>query len=294
MRVVANVWDNRIKHQNLQVKLVQSGGDGELTGVLRSIENYYRPLSLPTQVVQTISPRFQSVLSNQWMVADFQMAYDPCTCISKGKFDIEFRQFTSLDIEMVGREVSVTQEINVSNYSMNDFLNLSEVSANEYKPGTVIYRSMGDMIDQYQEKLDQYDEELYDYNASGNQLIRFGLDNGVDLLNVFSPEIGGDPKSEESKSFKKLLAKGMDFAAMEILPKTFSKPAKPTTPTATYTETAFKGTLAGEYVDAVGPLFIPGTFPVSYSPGQPALTPFNYPAYNEVLGQFALLQKAQV
>ena len=177
---------------------------------------------------------------------------------------------------------------------MNDFMNLSELNPAEYKSGTMIYRSLEDMIDQYQTKLDKYDQELNDYNSTGNQLIRLGLDAGEALLNVYAPNLGGDPKNEESKNFKKLLAKGMDFAAMEILPKTFDKPAKPTTPTATYTETAFKGTIGSTYIDVVGPLFMPGTFPVSYGSGQPALTPFNYPAYNEVLGQFALLQKPKI
>jgi len=291
LRLVANVWDNRIKHQNLQVKIVQTGGSGELTGILRAVENYDRPLSMTTNIAQVISPRFQSVLFNQWMVADFQMAYDPCTCISQGKFDIEFRQFSEMDIEMIGREISLTQEIDESNYTLNDFMNLSEVDETEYEPGTMIYRSLEDMIQQYRDKLDKYDQELNDYNSAGNQLIRFGLDSGEELLTFFDINVDGDPKSDKSKAFKKILAKGMDFAAMEILPKTFDKPAKPTTPTATYTETAFKGTIESTYVDNVGPLFMPGTFPTSYGSGQPAVTPFNYPAYNEILGQFALLQK---
>ncbi len=294
MRLVANVWDNRIKHQNLQVKLLQSGGNGNLTGILRAIENYDRPLSMQTNIFENTSPRFQTVLSNQWMVADFQMAYDPCSCISQGKFDIEFWQFNSMNIEMIGREISATQEIDENNYTMNDFMNLSEINPTEYKPGSMIYRSMEDMIDQYKTKLDKYDQEMNDYNSLGNQLIRLGLDAGETLINLYMPSVGGNPKSEDSKDFKKLLAKGMDFAAMEILPKTFDKPVKPTTPTATYTETAFKGTIGSTYIDVMGPFYMPGTFPSSYGSGQPGLTPFNYPAYNEVLGQFALLEKPKV
>ena len=294
MRLVANVWDNRIKHQNIQVRIIQTGGNGDLTAILRAAENYDRPLSMTTNNTQVISPRFQSVLFNQWMVADFQMAYDPCTCISQGKFDIEFEQFSSMDIDMIGREISVTQDIDLNNYSMNDFMNLSEISLTDYKPGTMIYRTLGDMVSQYREKLDKYDQELNDYNSAGNQLIRSAIDAGEDLLNIFNVGIGGDPKSEESKNFKKVLAKGLDFAALEILPKTFDKPVKPTTTTATYAETAFKGTIGSTYIDNVGPFYMPGTFPVSYGSGQPSLTPFNYPAYIEILGQFALLQKPKL
>jgi len=172
MRLVANVWDNRIKHQDLQVKIIQSGGIGNITGILRAIENYDRPLSMPSNVLGSISPRFQSVLFNQWMVADFQMAYDPCTCISQGKFDIEFRQFSSMDIEMIGREISATHEINESNYTQNDFMNLSDINTGNYEPGTMIYRSLEDMIDEYQTKLDKYDQEMNDYNSVGNQITR--------------------------------------------------------------------------------------------------------------------------
>jgi hypothetical protein len=290
LRLVANVWDNRIKHQNLQVRIIQTGGTGNLTGILRAVENYDRPLSMTTNTAQVISPRFQSVRFNQWMVADFQMAYDPCTCISKGKFDIEFMQFNEMDVDIIGREISFTQQIDESNYTLNDFMNLSDLNPNEYKPGTMIYRSLQDMISQYRDKLDKYDQEMNDYNSVGNQLIRQALNQGENILGVFLPD--SLEKANIGKNLKKAFAKGLDFAAMEFLPKhALNKPAKPTTPSATYSETAFKGTIGSTYVDAVGPLYMPGTFPASYGGVQPALTPFNYPAYNEVLGQFALLQK---
>jgi len=84
----------------------------------------------------------------------------------------------------------------------------------------------------------------------------------------------------------KLLGGGFDMLSMQLFPKALNKPVRPSTPSASYTEMRFTGTVVDkDEVVSLGPFYTPGSF----KPGM-SLTPFNYPAYDEAMGIFALLE----
>lgn len=84
----------------------------------------------------------------------------------------------------------------------------------------------------------------------------------------------------------KLLSGGFEFLSLQVFPKAFNKPVRPSTPTATFSEMRFRGTIVdSDVLVDLGPFLNPG----SYKQGM-SLTPFNYPAYNEAMGTFAMLR----
>jgi hypothetical protein len=72
------------------------------------------------------------------------------------------------------------------------------------------------------------------------------------------------------------------------------KPLKPAPPVATLTETVYKGQLTQNNRQLSNALIIPGALPNAHNGGNPGLNRLNYPAYNEVLGLFAVLETPKI
>lgn len=84
----------------------------------------------------------------------------------------------------------------------------------------------------------------------------------------------------------KLLGGGFDMLSMQLFPKAFNKPVRPSTPTAAYSEMRFSGTIVdSDVLVELGPFINPGS-----NKSSTPISPFNYPAYNEAMGIFALLE----
>src|SRR5690554_3359781 len=137
MRVVANVWYDNANFQNVEVILKFpniSKEDEQLTGILRHASAIDLPLDQPTEIMAIHSPRYRIPNLTQWMVADFQIGYDPCTCISRGELLLEFHAFNTMEVDIIGRATSVDQPITEADYTSTNFLNLSGVNG-DYVPG---------------------------------------------------------------------------------------------------------------------------------------------------------------
>jgi len=143
LRLFTNVWyDTGTNYDNIDVVLrftLQSGQVNKLTGLLRHASGFDLPLSEPTAIKAIHSPRFHTPNFTQWMVADFQMAYDPCSCQSQGELEFVFTAFSSLDVDIIGRSISLQVPFNDTTYTTRDFMNLSNINTNDYEPGTEIY-----------------------------------------------------------------------------------------------------------------------------------------------------------
>ncbi len=93
---------------------------------------------------------------------------------------------------------------------------------------------------------------------------------------------------------KSALGRAYDFLNLQLFGAKPNKPVPPQIPVATFTESVFKGTISNPNPPTVSsPLLVPGTLPAGY-PTKTDVTAFNYPAYNEVLGLFALLKTPSV
>lgn len=104
-------------------------------------------------------------------------------------------------------------------------------------------------------------------------------------------------KSAIKGATKGLVSEGWDFFSMSIKDNSPTKPTPPVRPTVSMTEFIFNGRSENTVQTSLGTQMVPGTYPEAYDAqgiGSVNVTPFNYPAYNEVMGLYALLRKPKV
>lgn len=119
--------------------------------------------------------------------------------------------------------------------------------------------------------------------AGSNFIVDLRVNN--DTVTMRRYDYGSIEKDIKSNAGK-LLGSGFDMLSMQLFPKAFNKPVRPSTPSASYTEMRFTGTIVDkDDVVSLGPFYTPG----SYKAGMD-ISPFNYPAYDEAMGVFALLE----
>lgn len=180
LRLIANVWYPKgtgSNYSNINVALKftrQSGFANKLTGLLRHASAYDVALSEPTGITAVHSPRFHAPNNTQWMVADFQMAYDPCSCQSQGELEIEFTSFSTLNVDIIGRSIALDVPINNSTYTTRNFMNLSGINVDSYVPGTEIYMNMDSLAADYDRRQKKYLDDLNTYNQL--EPLRFAME----------------------------------------------------------------------------------------------------------------------
>jgi len=338
LRLFANVWQDNLNTSFQRVVVTMKYTDlsdfnGNITGLFRHASQIDRALNQTTEFIQMAGPRLQPVNSSDWMVAEFQMAFDPCVCMKEfdgnqdpGKIEFVFETIESLKIDMLSRTIELESAID-SALINEDFLNLSQFDSIDYRPGSRMYNKMQDLLNAYQRELDFYNDSLADYESSRNdivddlfdaseQFIVQGITSALtDLLSggsldifkviaestvgdtALSPSVGEDIKD----LLKGFLGIGTDQLNMELFGKEDPiKPQKPTQPVANFSETNYRGTITKTFYQRTPPLLVPGGID-SYEPtpnnyvgyGKMRLSPRNFPAYNKVLGQVALLENIE-
>jgi hypothetical protein len=309
-----------------------AGSTVNANGLLRHVNGFDIALDQPTQNLKIHAPSQGAMNMNEWMISDFQIGFDPCICkLNNAKLWFNFTAINSATIEMVSRSITIEQQFSNKDYLTKDFMNLSEYDPNTYKPGSRIYQEMGDMLNAYEIAKQKYESDLANYNSFDAILGRAvisaaktgistlggslgeGIGNSINLtddikayLTKIAPRVSKyskgiiklDPNnsskynSDLQKAAKGIISEGFDYLSSQLnLPQ---QPSKPTPPTASYTETGFKGSLDDITRNSTPELLVPGTIPMANNGGNPGLTNQNYPAYNEVLGLFALLETPKV
>jgi hypothetical protein len=172
LRIFANIWTDNLQPNAQEVLIAlrfdefAESAEG-LSGILRHSINYDTPLDQPTVGVAHFSPRMQATNTSSFLVADFQMAFDPCICLREtdpydsdlGKLEFDFQTFQTMSIDMVSRSISVQEPIDSASFT-DDFYNLSEINSSNYVPGHRIYTKMDGLYEDYLEKLQKYKDEL--------------------------------------------------------------------------------------------------------------------------------------
>jgi hypothetical protein len=341
MRIFANAFFNRTTFGNPQkvMPTLFFSDKDELNGMLRHAATYDQALDQKTQISNVSGPSFQTTNPGQWLMADFQIGFDPCICNrNNALLKFRFNQITSMDITMVSRSISLTKKFDDNNYLDSSFMNLNDVDnkTQTYKPGTRIYGEMKGLLDGYKSSLAQYEKDLANYNSLDNLLKRAAIDILKDGITSTGSMVGAgvagsfftnspmknfilknklkvglfsggliDLDTNNANAFansvtdgtKSILGQGFDF--LNTLIDVPSNPIKPSPPTATFTETSYKGTIDYKNPVATDGLIVPGAIPLGYpdasgNPTNPGVNRINYPAYNEVLGLFALLETPKI
>lgn len=329
-RLFSNVWYDVLNtnFNDLEVSMKYTDGSGiaeNISGLFRHSGVYDQALDQPTQSLGHFTPRKHptSLSTPDWQVSEFQMAFDPCICLKEydgtknpGVVEFSFKQIQSMTFDMISRTIEVPQEITTGNFQDRDFLNMSGIDGSNYIPGTRVYKKMDNLLSDYQEKLNMYYQDLADYNDPWNQAKWQLLDLGKNFISSsaalviptgvpekvlkalsINAKIEDNQKTADkivSDGMKGLIGIGYDYASFELFGKKPEMPVKPTVPVASFSETAYKGTITHNNETRTSPLLIPGgvtdaSSNYGYGSGI-GIYQQNFPAYNKVLGQVALLE----
>lgn len=340
------------------------------SGLIRLADGKDVALDKPTKVTLIKSVAKDPNLSYKWMSTDFQVAYDPCSCYYPSRLELKFTKIISQSIQLLGGSVSLPNQPLVNNSNIVNptaFLSNIHYTNENFKNGSVLYKSVQSMIDDYIKKYDDYNKELVAVNEHNKKvkqnLALLKVAKTIGVLIATGVALDGTPiliqdgempleyvqdyaylesisaesaeyqamfqgldgysstslnmnffnvaKKEYGEIMKKAdkidIIKVMDIASkifgdkMEnFVSKNFkdkNPPQKPSMPTATFTEYKFDGTI-NTNLDTYGPKFYnPGTFknqPIVGNPPTTVVSPYEYPAYNEILGTFALLETPKI
>jgi hypothetical protein len=311
MRVFANVFGregNLPEVDYTHVKLKFTGQPTSGSGLFRVSNGVDRPLDKET--IETgekmISPNQAPADIDEWIVADFQLSYDPCICERSGthKVQMQFSTFNTLSVDGAFRSITVEKEITQSDLN-SDFLNLSDLDP-EGAPGARIYQVMNDMYSDYKKKLEAYDAQMNDFKSPLNQAKIYILNKATDAINngvgkltggfvdeliVADSSWSGKAKVQEFGTglAKSLYAQEMDFVSSSL--GITQKPSRPQAPVASWNEGSFKATITDEQTYESNTLIVPGDDPGDI---QSEVMPHNYPAYSQLPGLFAMLETPEV
>lgn len=330
VRLFANVWFDASKGRYETVSAALTFANPAIVnGLLRHTGSYDTPLDQFTRHQYIQGPSSHPLNADQWMLADFQVGFDPCICTrNEARLIFEFKTIDNMTLEMSSRSISIDKKLENLDFLKEDFMNLDDVDEKMDKPGSRIYKEMGSMVEAYERALDKYESELDDYNSPEGVLKRsllkavqsgLGSVGGivgsgvagsiisnkplVDFVLRMKPKLSVwsdaliDLDTKNANDFassvvggtKSTIASGFDFLSSVI--EVPGKPVKPAAPTASFTETNYKGTLTSKQFVQTNELLVPGANSSLKSNGIDRL---NYPAYNESLGLFALLKTPKV
>jgi hypothetical protein len=307
LRIFANLFTDFSNYTDVHIQLFfEDESPSGLSGILRHLEAFDRPLDQTTNVTMHESFNPNSGGNNRWFSADFQLGYDPCTCGKNQEWTINFYGIEEFELEMYGRGVEI--EIPIADGQGNPNYDVDWLSSNGIEGGleggNQIFTKMEGLVEDYKDAMDKFEQDSQEYadylekKAVMDAFKGFIVDGvsglvpaGGALKSWFLKPKGGDPSNFASYikgASKGLLGSGYDQLSMGINPKT-SAPKPPDMPTASYSELRFDGDITGVSEPAIiGPFFIPGSYDESSALSN--LDPFNYPAYNVPVGLSALLQ----
>jgi hypothetical protein len=147
----------------------------KVSGLLRLSEGYDRALDQTTNVTISKTIAKDPNLSYKWMSADFQVAYDPCSCYHLSELEINVRKITTSTVRIRGGSTSLVDQPLVNNQNIvnpQDFLsnfnyNVEDDVASE---GFVMYKSLQGMIDNYITEYDNYNKKLITENEHNKKV----------------------------------------------------------------------------------------------------------------------------
>ena len=301
LRVFANVWftDNSIGTQEdivisleLDGTVLTADKETSFSGLLRHAEGLDFPLDQNTRTTSVSSPRRHPFKGsntnvNQWVAADFQMAYDPCQCAIPTKLVFKFSTRDNLNADLNIREISYNKDLDdLNDFEKDYFQSMLDADGEIVAAGNVAYESLNGLLEDYKDALDLYNTQLADYNNPLNQIKKLVVDLAQDAIPGFGTAliptgvladyvknsqfgVWGEhyPTDKDvkgwtgqiNKTTKKLLADEFDF--LNVVLNIQEKPSKPQIPQATFSEGRIVGQITKNYSFASEPLFVPGTLP---------------------------------
>ncbi len=330
MRMFGKVLEDQGSFQNVQLVLkFPSPPPGvtqtQATGIFRHLNGFDLPLDKPTEITNYSAANKNDNNSTIWTSSDVQLGYDPCICNHKSELEMRFVTFDTWDVNLYGHSIGTVLPLQDANGNpiYGDFLSQSAVNENALSSnapsGSLIYKNLNSMIENYRVQLDYYNTRTKDLNTLDNTLKRellgivktIGIDGMANFIAptgalkdfIFKNAIQLNPNTKlpkdasEAEDWAKAInnaAKGVLGSGFDLLSAQFlgslTPPVRPNMPTATFEEMRIAGTLTKKSDFYVTKFSSQGVQPPSIGD----LTAHNYPAYNETPGIFALLRTPTV
>jgi len=250
LRVFMNLFTSFGGYSDIRVRLeFNDESPSGLSGILRHLEPFDRPLDQTTNVKRQESYNPNSGGSSRWFSADFQIGYDPCICGKNQKWKISLVGIETFAVTLNGR--CVTVELPISDGEGNPNYDVDWLSSNGLRDklagGNQIFTKMEGLVEDYKDALDKYEQvsqEYADYlekKAIMDAFKSFVVDGASGVI----PAGGAlkswfiKPKDREPGNFASYIkgaseglhGYGYDQLSMGINPKT-STPKPPDMPTA--------------------------------------------------------------
>lgn len=317
LRIFANLITDFNFYHDARVRL-EHPSLSNASGLFRHLSNYDKALDDSTDIRLAASTNHNNLNNNTtWWSTDFQLAYDPCICHHLSNLNFRIRTVKTYDVDLLGRSVQATFPISLAT-QRPDYANFltNEGIQEGLQTGSLLYKSFEKMLDDYDAELDAYNTQMQAFNSPFNSVLRQVIGSAKTAVigagGAFTArEIGGlvlrtlvqidGPSSadtvtskkwaeEASKTVKGQLGKQLDFLSIAGFGKEFfEEPKRPSMPTAIFGEMRIAGTITDSGQVFISNFLTPG----SYKYPQ-VLTAFNYPAYNEVPGMYALLRTPSI
>ena len=307
LRVFAKLFATVGQFDMIRIKLkFDNPSLQDVSGLLRYLEPFDRPLDQVTRVLSHSTIMEQSQSNNHWVSADFNVAYDPCTCFYASLLKISFSAIKEMDITLKGRSIAVEQDLIKHIDSLENYLSIEDVDNSQ--AGQVMYSTLSSMADEYLEDVKKYEEDLGKYNSYKSNIyykaLEFGKDHIINGLSGALPTkevseyilkehavITSDKKlkSKLDKGVKSLMTDNWDKFTGALFGEAPKKPVAPHRPVVNMSEYTFTGNVDDTiHINSNG-FYTPGTYPHAF-PNYNVIDPLAYPAYNEVLGLFSMLE----
>lgn len=330
VRVFAGIFAPYGSVDDLSVSMVINesvpvGSNIPYNGLMRHLGNYDTPLDQETAFIEHQghnSVAGSGTFNNRkWYSYDFLVGFDPCTCGQPGIVDFKISAVDSSSLSLYGREISLEQALTDAQGNPiypEDFL--TAVSIEEQDPnGYMLKNTLDSLIGDYQNNLEIYQNSLDDQTfaggliqsvleAAGSNIVdgvvswipaasvaNWIIDKQLNISSSLGIDMYSDPAEVDSSAYgdfvqsasKGALGYGFDQLMSTIYKK--DNIQRPSRPVATFSEMRLTGKIEDVNTTTLSGFFVPGSDRLNIP-----LTPFNYPAYNEVLGLYATLKTPQV
>ncbi|MDN5213273.1 T9SS type A sorting domain-containing protein [Fulvivirgaceae bacterium BMA12] len=271
----------------------------EYSGLLARYEDVINPLDEETEVPKVVQGS-NATIGGKFFSADFKVNYDPCTCNNTSYLNFKFKTKNTGNIQLNGRLIGTNVPLDGSGNSPllngRDFLNAVYMDGFDVKGGMLTYNNIDKLVELYETPETPLFQELaiaslkaimkgaakpldkiFDKVASkfltqkigGTEILGITLD---DTLKVGFGAIGAATKQLSTKLFSEDKIPNIGFIEAEM---------------------SLSGEVRHEISLGSGDVEI--ALPGSFGTENPLITPNRYyPAYNEVLGLFSVLEKPVV
>ncbi|HYG14881.1 MAG TPA: hypothetical protein VEC12_03940, partial [Bacteroidia bacterium] len=318
LRAFANLFADLGAYDTVRMWL-QHPPNQNSSGIFRHLSNYDQTLDEPAQITEVSSYNENNNNNNLWWSSDYQLGYDPCVCHHLSEIEFRFTAINHMNVNLFGRFVQSQVDLSaLGNADYANFLTNESVvnGLNSGKGGSLLFKRFDSLLVKYDHELELYNTQANSYNSPFNSVMRDVLKAAKDgastaganflvkpmgdfflrqLVKIGDATKGDTTQAkawaeEVNKSAKGQLGKAFDFIAIAGLGDDFFQaPQRPSMPTATFGEMRIAGTISEVSPVLVSNFFNPGSWKYPHP-----INGFDYPAYNNAVGLYALLRKPVV